>query len=100
MSTSYYLVCNTTRQCVHVCERGSFSVRGPNSSSVVGLFCLTHGDEVVVLAPDEALMLDFGPDERRKIDTHWSELTEWTIENASEKYHLLTGRPPPKEWAD
>lgn len=74
MSQSIYLVCEDTKQVVHVSESSSSWFRGADSSLVVGAFCEAHfGQQLSV------------------IDAEWhiDEYTEWTIANVEQQFALI-----------
>lgn len=74
MSQSIYLVCEDTKQVVHVSESSSSWFRGADSSFVVGAFCEAHfGQSLSVI------------DERWHID----EYTEWTVANVEKQFALI-----------
>lgn len=90
MSTYYYLVCLETMQSVEVAGSigciGGGSVRATQQPKALAMFCLAHVGKAVE-------MLNEGQLEGRDLDH--GELTEWTDENADERYKAVTGKTPP-----
>lgn len=74
MSQSIYLVCEDTKQVVHVSESSSGWFRGADSSLVVGASCEAHFDQQLSVT-----------DERWHID----EYTEWTVANVEQQFALI-----------
>lgn len=71
MSQGTYLVCETTKQVVHVSEFGGAGLSGPDYPILVGAFCQAHfGQQLAV------------------IGENWSigDYTEWTLENVEQQF--------------
>lgn len=80
MSHGIYLVCDKTKQAVHVSEVGGFGFRGPDYWTVAGAFCRAHfGEQLTVTGEDW------------NIDDY----TEWTVENVDTQFMQIA---PPTDW--
>lgn len=80
MSHGIYLVCDKTKQAVHVSEVGGFGFRGPDYWTVAGAFCQAHFGEQLTIIGEE-----------------WNgdDYTEWTVENVDTQFMLIA---PPHDW--
>jgi hypothetical protein len=80
MSHGIYLVCDKTKQAVHVSEVGGFGFRGPDYWTLAGAFCRAHfGEQLKVIGED------------------WNsdDYTEWTVENVDTQFISIA---PPHSW--
>lgn len=86
MSSYAYLVSRQALQCVEVAGWGGFGVRASQEPKALALFCLAHAGESVELLTGQQLEAE---------NLGHGELTEWTDENAEQRYRAATGETPP-----
>jgi hypothetical protein len=85
MSTSLYLYCTLTRQCVHAAEiGGNNGVRGPDYPGALGLFCEAH--EGLELRCGSSEEIDFWTESVEPFD---NEYVLWSASNAAAAYARL-----------
>ena len=76
MSQGTYLVCEATKQAVHVSEVGGAGFSGPDYPVLVGAFCQAHiGRELTVKGES----------------WHIDEYTEWTVSNVERQFSEIAG---------
>lgn len=81
MSHGIYLVCDGTKQAVHVSEVGGFGFRGPDYWTVAGAFCRAHaGEQLTIIGEDAMGDRDY---------------TEWTVENVDTQFLAIA---PASSW--
>jgi hypothetical protein len=81
MTYGIYLVCDKTKQAVHVSEVGGLGFRGPDYWTVAGAFCRAHfGEQLTIISENR----------------HSGDYTKWTVENVDTQFLLIA--PPPKDW--
>jgi hypothetical protein len=89
MSISFILVCDETKQTIHVAESSGDWFRGSDvSGDLVGLFCRAHDLKslrVTNSVVDEPDLYDYD---------------RWEASNAFDLYQKVTGQAVSVEWAD
>lgn len=91
MSYCVHLVSLRTMQAVQLATVSAAAgyTRGPESNSVVGLYCSVHDHQGAILMDTHEL-------DNRELNR--SNLTWWDDGNAADLYTELTGKQPPADW--